>query len=95
MGQGVSRLDAIRQIGVVEQTYYLWRWTGRRSTEGTEAAPEGERLLRELQWQIQRRTAQRRDLLQPTGSTDHHRRMEKTLQHKETTQCIGLPPTSS
>jgi putative transposase len=22
MGQGVSRLDAIRQIGVVEQTYY-------------------------------------------------------------------------
>ena len=25
MGQGMSRLDAIRQIGVVEQTYYLWR----------------------------------------------------------------------
>jgi putative transposase len=25
MGQGVSRLDAIRQIGVVEQTYYRWR----------------------------------------------------------------------
>ena len=22
MGQGMSRLDAIRQIGVVEQTYY-------------------------------------------------------------------------
>ena len=31
MGQGMSRLDAIRQIGVVEQTY-----------EGTEASPEGE-----------------------------------------------------
>ncbi len=25
MGQGMSRLDAIRQIGFVEQTYYLWR----------------------------------------------------------------------
>jgi len=25
MGQGLSRLDAIRQIGVVEQTYYRWR----------------------------------------------------------------------
>lgn len=25
MGQRMSRLDAIRQIGVVEQTYYLWR----------------------------------------------------------------------
>ena len=25
MGQVMSRLDAIRQIGVVEQTYYRWR----------------------------------------------------------------------
>ena len=25
MEQGVSRLDAIRQIGAVEQTYYRWR----------------------------------------------------------------------
>ena len=25
MGQGMSRLDAIRQIGVVEKTYYRWR----------------------------------------------------------------------
>jgi len=25
MVQGMSRLDAIRQIGVVEQTYYRWR----------------------------------------------------------------------
>ena len=24
-GQGMPRLDAIRQIGVVEQTYYRWR----------------------------------------------------------------------
>ena len=25
MGQGMARLDAIRQMGVVEQTYYRWR----------------------------------------------------------------------
>ena len=25
MGQGMARLDAIRQIGVVDQTYYRWR----------------------------------------------------------------------
>ena len=25
IGQGLSRLDAIRQIGVAEQTYYRWR----------------------------------------------------------------------
>ena len=25
MWQGMARLDAIRQIGVVEQTYYRWR----------------------------------------------------------------------
>ena len=25
MGQGMSRLDTIRKIGVVEQTYYRWR----------------------------------------------------------------------
>lgn len=25
MGQGMDRLDAIRQIGVTEQTYYRWK----------------------------------------------------------------------
>ena len=25
MGQGMPRIDAIRQIGVTEQTYYLWK----------------------------------------------------------------------
>ncbi len=25
LGQGLPRLDAIRRIGVVEQTYYRWR----------------------------------------------------------------------
>jgi putative transposase len=28
MGQGMPRLDAIRQIGVVEQTCYRWRKHG-------------------------------------------------------------------
>ncbi len=28
MGQGIFRLDAIRQIGVVEQTYCHWRRQG-------------------------------------------------------------------
>ena len=46
MGQGMSRLDAIRQIGVVEQTYYRWRkqygGMGVDQIEGAEAAPEGE-----------------------------------------------------
>ena len=25
MGQGMPRIDAIRQIGVTEQTYYRWK----------------------------------------------------------------------
>ena len=25
VGQGMTRIDAIREIGVVEQTYYRWR----------------------------------------------------------------------
>ena len=25
VGQGMKRIDAIREIGVVEQTYYRWR----------------------------------------------------------------------
>jgi len=36
---------------------------------------------------------ERRNLLLIEGGTDHHRTMEKTLQHQETTQCTGLPPT--
>ena len=30
-----------------------------------------------------------------TRSPDHYRKMEKTLQHQATPQCIGLPPTGS
>ena len=47
-GQGMPRLDAIRQIGVTEQTYYRWkkksvRWNGHGPIEGTEASTERER----------------------------------------------------
>lgn len=44
MGQGLSRLDAIRQIGVVEQTYYRWRkqYGGRRPAERAKTSSAGE-----------------------------------------------------
>lgn len=32
--------------------------------------------------------------LQPARGTNHDRRMEKTLQHQTTIQCLGIPPTS-
>ena len=59
MGQGMPRIDAIRQISVTEQTYYRWKkkrdlvrhWfknngrvrNGHGTTQGTEAATERER----------------------------------------------------
>ena len=39
--------------------------------------------------------AERRNLLLAARSTNHHRKLEETLQHQATTQCIGLPPTSA
>ena len=45
MGQGMSRLDAIRQIGVVEQTYYRWR--KRYGGIGVEQLKELKRLQKE------------------------------------------------
>ncbi len=58
MGQGMPRIDAIRQIRVTEQTYYRWKkkldlvrhWfenngrarNGHRTTQGTEATAERE-----------------------------------------------------
>ena len=58
MGQGMPRIDAIRQISVTEQTYYRWKteyglvrhwsedngrvWNGHRTTQGTEATSERE-----------------------------------------------------
>ena len=58
-------------------------------------SPLGEWIMQELHKQVRRRNARRKDLLQSTGSANHHRRMEETLQHEETTQCIGLPTTSA
>ena len=45
MGQGMSRLDAIRQIGVVEQTYY--RWLKQYGGMGVDQLQELKRLQKE------------------------------------------------
>ena len=45
MGQGMSRLDAIRQIGVVEQTYY--RWQKKYGGMGVDQLKELKRLKKE------------------------------------------------
>ena len=45
MGQGMSRIDAIRQIGVTEQTYYRWR--RKYGGMGTEQVKELRRLQKE------------------------------------------------
>lgn len=45
MGQGMPRLDAIRQIGVVEQTYYRWR--RQYSGMGVDQLKELKRLQKE------------------------------------------------
>ena len=45
MGQGMSRIDAIRQIGVTEQTYYRWR--RKYGGMGTEQIKELKRLQKE------------------------------------------------
>ena len=45
MGQGLSRLDAIRRIGVVEQTYY--RWCKQYGGMGVDQLKELKRLQQE------------------------------------------------
>ena len=40
------------------------------------------------------RIAKQGGLLLAQGGANHHRSLEKALQHEETPQCIGLPPTS-
>ena len=45
VGQGMSRLDAIRQIGVTEQTFYRWR--KKYGGMGTEQVKELKRLRKE------------------------------------------------
>ncbi|SFA39739.1 Transposase InsO and inactivated derivatives [Paracoccus halophilus] len=51
------------------------------------------RSMRELQGPFPRRVAERRGLLQPQRGANHHRSMEKALQHTTATQRSGLPPT--
>ena len=51
MGQGMPRIDAIRQISVTEQTYY--RWKKKYGGMGTEQLKELKRLQKEnerLRW---------------------------------------------
>ena len=48
MGQGMARLDAIRQIGVVEQTYYRWR--KQYGGMGVDQLKELKRLQKENDW---------------------------------------------
>ena len=43
--QGIPRLDAIRQIGVTEQTYYLWK--KKYGGMGTDPLKELKRLQKE------------------------------------------------
>jgi len=45
MGQGMLRIDAIRQISVTEQTYY--RWKKKYGGMGTEQLKELKRLQKE------------------------------------------------
>ena len=45
IGQGMSRIDAIRQIGFTEQTYYRWR--RKYGGMGTEQVKELKRLQKE------------------------------------------------
>ena len=45
VGQGMNRIDAIREIGVVEQTYYRWR--KQYGGMGTDQVKELKRLQKE------------------------------------------------
>jgi len=45
MGQGMPRIDAIRKIGVTEQTYY--RWKKKYGGMGTEQLKELKRLQKD------------------------------------------------
>ena len=47
-GRGMSRIDAIREIGVTEQTYYRWR--KKYGGMGTEQLRELKRLQKENEW---------------------------------------------
>lgn len=54
----------------------------------------GERILRVLQCPLQGRTAEWGGLLPSASDSNHHRTIEETLQHHQTTPCFGLPPAN-
>jgi transposase-like protein len=47
-GQGMARVDAIRQISITEQTYYRWR--KQYGGMGTDQLKELRRLQKENEW---------------------------------------------
>jgi len=51
VGQGMARVDAIREVSIMEQTYYRWRkhygGDGDGSAQGVEEAPTRERTAQE------------------------------------------------
>ena len=53
MGQGMPRIDAIRQISVTEQTYYLWK--KKHGGMGIEQLKELKRLQKENERRLYRR----------------------------------------
>ena len=68
-----------------------WITAGRRQ-DGLHRAgqPVGERLLRELQLEAPRRTAERRNLLHAQGSSDRDRKLEAPLQYRTPALITGL-----
>jgi putative transposase len=48
VGQGMARIDAIRQISITEQTYYRWR--KQYGGMGTDQLKELRRLQKENEW---------------------------------------------
>ena len=46
VGQGMARIDAIRQVRIVEQTYYRWRKQYGGMGTATQASSEGERTAK-------------------------------------------------
>src|SRR5262245_57387889 len=55
----------------------------------------GKRLLRILQRQAQGRMFERRDLLQPEGGPDGHRKLAQSLQYQAPTFCARISATGT
>src|SRR5262245_18113781 len=55
----------------------------------------GKRLVRVLQRQAQGRMIERRDLLQPEGGPDGHRKLAQSLQYQAPTFCARISATGT